>query len=142
MQNPKTSMRQMFGSLAAILTGLAAAGPCCAASWTAVNSGLPNLGLGVAALTVDPKSSTTIYALTNPAQPGPSFTTSLFKTTDGGETWSAVSSILSAAALAIDPRNPSTLYAGSEQGVFKSANGGATWTDASSGLPGGGRVMK
>ena len=99
-------------------------------------------GLSVTALTVDPKSSTTIYAQTNPTQIGPSFTSSLFKTTDGGETWSAVSSILSAATLAIDPQNPSTLYAGSEQGVLKSANGGATWTDASSGLPGGARVMR
>src|SRR5690349_24540379 len=108
MRNPKISMRQMVGSAAVILAGLNAAGPSWAASWTAVNSGLPNVGLGVTALTVHPKSPTTIYAQTSPTQIGSTFTTSLFKTTDGGETWSAVSSILSAGALAIDPQNPST----------------------------------
>jgi photosystem II stability/assembly factor-like uncharacterized protein len=55
----------------------------------------------------------------------------VFKSTNGGATWSAVNTGLSNKkvwALAIDPINTNTIYVGTYGGVFKSANGGATWS--------------
>ena len=52
----------------------------------------------------------------------------MFKSTNGGATWSAVNTGLTDTyvnALAIDPATPATLYAGTwGGGVFKSTNGG------------------
>ncbi len=77
------------------------------------------------ALVVDPSNSNIVYAGgyadNNPA---------LYKTTDGGENWSDVSSGLSGyvKALAINPDNTDIVYAGTGDGVFKSTNSGANWT--------------
>ena len=63
----------------------------------------------------------------------------MFKSTDGGATWSPVNNGLtnkSVWALAIDPSTPTTLYAGTWNGVFKSINGGTTWS--ANGLTGNG----
>ncbi len=80
----------------------------------------------------------------------------VFKTTDGGRTWTKVfykSPRTGAIDLVMDPADPNVLYAAmwqrirrkwsdprvepgyTESGVFKSTDGGATWTDASQGLP-------
>ena len=64
----------------------------------------------------------------------------VFKSTDGGGTWSAANTGLSSSpdvnALAIDPTTPSTLYAGTNGGgVFKSTDAGGTWSAANAGLP-------
>jgi len=80
----------------------------------------------------------------------------VFKTTDGGVTWTKVfykSPRTGANDLVMDPRNPEVLYAAmwqrirrkwsdprvepgyDEGGVFKTTDGGRTWTDASAGLP-------
>ena len=80
----------------------------------------------------------------------------VFKTTDGGRTWTKVlyrSPKTGAIDLAMDPADPNTLYAAlwqrtrrkwsdprvesgsTEGGIMKSTDGGLTWTDASAGLP-------
>lgn len=80
----------------------------------------------------------------------------VFKTTDGGTTWTKVfykSPRTGAWDLVMDPANPEVLYASmwqrvrrkwsdprvepgySEGGIFKTTDGGKTWTDASAGLP-------
>src|SRR5262249_7403669 len=69
----------------------------------------------------------------------------LFKTTNGGATWSntGLSSRQPVTALAIDPRTPSTVYAGTfGDGMFKTTNGGVTWSDITGGLTNqaGGRI--
>lgn len=73
----------------------------------------------------------------------------LFKTSDGGESWQAIAPALRGesapffncgiTALAIDPSNPAVLYAGGEEppfyrGIYKSTDGGATWNLSRSGL--------
>jgi photosystem II stability/assembly factor-like uncharacterized protein len=54
----------------------------------------------------------------------------VFKSTDGGDSWTAVITGATRAvyALAVDPTTPATLYAGTERGVFKSTDEGANWT--------------
>jgi photosystem II stability/assembly factor-like uncharacterized protein len=84
---------------------------------------------------VDPQNpATLLYA---------DFCEGVFKSTDGGTSWSAVnsglptfpnSSNVSVNALAIDPRNSNTYYAATYIGVFKSTDGGSSWSLANSGL--------
>jgi photosystem II stability/assembly factor-like uncharacterized protein len=55
----------------------------------------------------------------------------VFKSTDGGESWSAKNrgmNVHLVSAVAIDPMDASTLYAGTrDAGAFKSTNGGKDW---------------
>jgi photosystem II stability/assembly factor-like uncharacterized protein len=55
----------------------------------------------------------------------------IFKTTDGGKTWSSIAGNLPSKAyvqvVREDPKNPGLLYAGTEIGLFASHNGGREW---------------
>jgi hypothetical protein len=127
-------------------------------NWSAANTGLvrnipglPPTIPGLLALAIDPTTPTTLYA-------GTEF--GVFKSTDGGDNWSAASTGLAPTipdlppnypapptgirALVIDPTTPTTLYAGTmttfngrilSSGVFKSTNGGGNWSAANTGLP-------
>ena len=109
------------------------------ANWSASNTGLPDPSSAgnsyVRALAIDRSNPATLYV-------GTAFGYGVFKSTNGGATWSASNTGLTATevlALAIDPVNPANLYAGtflegSSGGVFKSINGGASWIASSSGL--------
>jgi len=72
-------------------------------------------------LAIAPVSPTTLYAGT--------CGNGLFKSTDGGASWTALTSLVDDCiyALAITPSNPAILYAGGTRGVFKSTDGGAHW---------------
>src|SRR3989442_7816725 len=107
-------------------------------SWNA--TGLSNLRGGIgftSALAIDPQPPTTLYA-TSGSYVGSLFIGGVFKSTDAGESWSAVSAglpNLPVTALAIDPQTPTTLYAGTERGgVFKSTDGGMSWSAFNTGL--------
>jgi len=67
--------------------------------------------LSVTSLAVDPGTPPTLYAGTS----------SVFKSTDGGGSWSRLDSglpELRVNALAIDPLTPALIYAGTDAGVF------------------------
>ena len=77
----------------------------------------------------------------------------LFRSGDGGQSWSATSPVVSMnctavspfcgiIALAADPVYPRTLYAGGAFGIFKTTDGGLTWQSllAGSALPNGSAV--
>jgi len=69
----------------------------------------------------------------------------VFKSNDGGESWTQLTGglpSLSATDIAIDPLNPQTLYAAighifgsTSNGIYKSVNGGGNWTKLVGGLP-------
>ena len=92
-------------------------------TWTAINSGLVDpvtaiAPLDVAALAIDPDHAGTLLAGTRFSE--------IFKTTDGGATWAAANSGLTAGrifSLAIDPATPAKIYAGTPLGVFRSTDG-------------------
>ncbi len=105
---------------------------CAAASptWTQVNQngvGLP--ARYVTRVTIDATNNNRVYVSL-----GGFSSNNIWQTTDGGNTWAAItgsgSTALPAAPvrdLTIDPGNPSVLYAGTEIGIFTSLDGGNTW---------------
>src|SRR5262245_36705942 len=64
----------------------------------------------------------------------------VFKSRDGGESWTAASSSLPSecylGALVVDSQHSGTLYVSACGSVFKSTNAGETWSPASNGLQG------
>lgn len=104
---------------------------------------------------VDPTNSNIIWV----AAYGPVWSNGgergVYKSTDGGETWTCVKHISDYTGcneLVMDPHNPNVLYAafhqrqrkvftyiggGPESGLFKTTDGGETWTQLKGGLPGG-----
>ena len=94
--------------------------------WTSIG---PEGGT-VSTLVVDPANPATLYAVANGG---------IFKSTNGGGSWSLTNvglSAMPASILLIDPSNPSTQYAGTHSnGLFKSTDGGGSWNPSNSGLP-------
>jgi hypothetical protein len=70
----------------------------------------------------------------DPTNPGTVYAgaSAVFKSIDGGNTWSAVNQGLNNAggvkSIVVDPRNPGTVYAGTGGGGFKSTDAGQTWS--------------
>jgi len=107
----------------------------------------------IAKIIIDPTNSNTIYV----ASMGPLWSEGgergVYKSTDGGTTWTASLTIdkhTGVSDLIMDPRNPKVLYAAAQQrrrhvftyvgggpgsGMHKSIDGGVTWKKANSGLP-------
>ena len=81
-------------------------------------------------LAIDPVNPQIVYA--------GSYGSGVYKSLDGGETWSLTSqgmANLYVYSLAIDPSNSSIIYAGTYRGkIYKSTNGGQSWSWSSSGI--------
>lgn len=98
-------------------------------TWQGLGAGFTDVGL-VSTITVDPTNSQTIYF---------GFDDALYKSTDGGTTWTAIQNGLplqgpsvpglglSPTLVVVDPLHPQTLYLGTSYGVYKSTDGGADW---------------
>lgn len=109
----------------------------------------------IAKVIVHPEDSDTVFV----AAQGPLWSSGgdrgLYKTTDGGKTWSSILNIsehTGVTDLVLDSRDPNTMYAasyqrrrhvwtlidgGPESAIHKSTDGGKTWKKITSGLPGG-----
>jgi photosystem II stability/assembly factor-like uncharacterized protein len=107
-------------------------------TWNAVNSGLTDTIVNAIAIAIDPGNLSTIYAgTTGTDYPyGNHWWGSIFKSTDGGDSWGAVfSGGSSVKVLAINPNDTNIIYAGTYgDGVIKSTNGGSTWNLINYGL--------
>ena len=122
-----------------------------AANWSAINSGLP-FTPEINTLALDPQNSNTLYATTYESWPIAGG--QIFRTTDGGRSWSMTNTawdaaLFDVALVSIDPQNAGTLYVGVSlfdcswdvcpsnywekvkaepgPGIFKSADGGRSW---------------
>src|SRR6266511_4254760 len=133
----------------------------CGDNWT-------NMGLResehIVKILVDPNETNTVYVCVPGKLWSDSDDRGVYKTTDGGKTWTKVLKGANASTgcsmMSMDPSHPKTLYAGmwdfrrrgwtfrsggesdtarSGSGLFKSTDGGATWTEltstGASGLP-------
>jgi photosystem II stability/assembly factor-like uncharacterized protein len=107
----------------------------------------------IAKILIDPRDSGVVYA----ASQGPLWASGgdrgLYKTTDGGATWTRVLEVSENTGITdvvMDPRDPDTLYAasyqrrrrvwtliagGPESAIYKSTDGGASWRKLETGLP-------
>src|SRR5713101_331401 len=109
--------RHPFGLASTILA--MSSGVLFGASWSMKSTGLPSAFLGVAALTIDPATPSTLYARSSSG--------SIFRSTDGAGSWKPINGIGAVNTLVIDLRNSSTIYAATGHGIFKSKNGGESW---------------
>ncbi len=101
-------------------------------SWTKISSWA---GSTLRSLTVAPSNSSYIYAATQ---------TTLYKTTDGGTSWSNITGTLPVTSsyityVSVKSDDPSTIWVSfgeyNSHGVYESTDGGSTWTNISTGLP-------
>jgi len=99
-------------------------------SWLPANSGLPAQSQATA-LAFAPAAPNTIYAGIESVSGSCCTQHGVYKSTDGGVSWSAANTGLTSSnvrALAIDPANPEVVYAASNAvGLLKTTNGGAAW---------------
>ncbi len=121
-------------------------------SWT--NTGLAT-SEHIGKILIDPRDPDVVYAAAMGGLWAPGGDRGLFKTTDGGGSWTPVLEISENTGIAdvhFDPRDPDVLYAvafqrrrhvgilvagGPESGVWKSTDGGESWRDITAGLPAG-----
>jgi photosystem II stability/assembly factor-like uncharacterized protein len=110
----------------------------------------------ISRVVIDPRNPETVYVAANGSLFGPGEDRGIYKSTNGGQTWTKVKYVdenTGFTDLAIDHTNPNVLYAASYQrrrttccfngggpgsGIWKSTNGGQTWTKMTgNGLPPG-----
>jgi photosystem II stability/assembly factor-like uncharacterized protein len=108
----------------------------------------------IAGLAVHPRDPDRVYAAVLGHPYGANAERGVFRSTDGGKTWTKVlfkDENTGASAVALDPSNPNIVYAalwaarqgpwengewqGPESGLFKSLDGGTTWKKLTQGLP-------
>ncbi len=120
-------------------------------SWIQLNNGLTDgkdsltAKISALAVAIDPTNPQIIYAATTGK--------GVFKSTDGGQSWTDTflrlkkeslsiipfaaepGNTISVMTLTINPKHPTTIYAGTAgSGVYKSSNGGGTWVPVNRGL--------
>jgi len=121
-------------------------------SWK--NMGLPE-SEHVAKIAVDPRDSKVVWVAAQGPLWSPGGERGLYKTTDGGQTWTCVlakGEYTGCTDVVLDPSNPDVAYAalhqrhrtvwalmngGPESGIHKTTDGGTTWSPLRKGLPGG-----
>ncbi len=121
-------------------------------NWEAV--GLPD-SEHVSRIVIHPKDGNTVYGCALGHLWNSNSERGVFKTTDGGKTWSKIlyrNDGTGCAEMAMDPQDPGVLYAamwdvrrephnfrsgGPGSGLFKSTDAGATWHELRKGLPAG-----
>jgi photosystem II stability/assembly factor-like uncharacterized protein len=89
-------------------------------------SGAPH----IADIQVDPTNSQIAYAVCDRFAPS-----RVFRTTDGGVTWTDISGNLPNLPVYTIALGLATLYVGTDDGVYSSADGGASWSRMGDGLP-------
>jgi len=116
-----------------------------------------NMGLAetrhIGRVLVHPKNPDVVYVAALGHLWGPNPERGVYKTVDGGKTWSQVLKISNDTGIsdiAMDPESPDTLYAaayerrrtpfgfnggGSESAIYKTTDGGVSWKKLSKGLP-------
>jgi len=116
-----------------------------------------NMGLRathhIGRIVIHPRNPDVVYVAAQGHLWGPNAERGVYKTTDGGKTWSRALKInddTGVSDIAMDPQSPDILYAaayerrrtpfgfnggGPDSGIYKTTDGGATWKKLTKGLP-------
>ncbi len=107
----------------------------------------------ISRIVIHPKNPDIVYVAAQGALYGPNQERGIYKTVDGGKTWSQVlfvNNLTGCAELSMDMNNPQVLYAamwehqrkpwkvisgGAGSGLYKTSDGGLTWKKIHKGLP-------
>jgi photosystem II stability/assembly factor-like uncharacterized protein len=104
-------------------------------TWKPRTDELPSLAIGAVAF--DPSNAKRVYAGSGEGN-GQVGGAGVYKSTDGGTTWSVEASNPFVGAgfydLVVDPSAPDTLYAATTIGFWRSTNGGASWSQKRPGV--------
>jgi photosystem II stability/assembly factor-like uncharacterized protein len=98
------------------------------AAWFAINNGISNRFAGF--LEMHPQNSRILMAAAGNnawSYPPNNLDGAVYRTTDGGDHWTAVLTNDLYTVVAYSPSNPNIVYAGSGAAFYRSANGGDTW---------------
>jgi hypothetical protein len=109
------------------------------ASWAPLSDLLPSIGIG--SMAMDPKDPNTLYAGTGEYYTGSATGNSIrglgiFKSTDGGASWTQLRNTGSNASfyyvnkIVVSPNDSNRVYAATWTGVWLSSDAGATWRNA------------
>jgi hypothetical protein len=82
-----------------------------------------NVNGRVVSLAGDPTSPSTVFAAVMSSNGG----AGVFKSSDGGETWTDTGPYEQLNSVAVSQSSPSTMFVGTSRGVFKSTTGGGDW---------------
>jgi hypothetical protein len=102
-------------------------------NWVALTDELPQIG--VSGIAIDPANTNIIYIATGDKDAGDSYSVGIYKSINGGTSWTAsgLSSSSRIGDIKIHPTNSQILWAATNSGVMKTINGGSTWTNVRSG---------
>ncbi len=104
-----------------------------AATWNLLTTSTPTLG--VSSILLHPTNASLVLIGTGDRDGSDSPGMGVYKSTDGGATWSASNTGMGNVAvgmMARYPTDPSIILAVTSGGIYKSADGGSTWTKKSS----------
>lgn len=97
--------------------------------WVTLTDHLPTLG--VSAIIVDPNNPDIIYIGTGDRDSADAPGLGVYKSVDGGETWSppgfGMPNVV-VGMMVVNPENTSVLLAATNEGVYKTSNGGDSWS--------------
>jgi photosystem II stability/assembly factor-like uncharacterized protein len=101
-------------------------------TWVSKGNNVPNLG--VSDIAIDANNTDIMYIATGDYDGQHNNSLGVFKSVDGGETWSVtglnydVTNSRQVAHVIIDPSNSNNIFATTSNGIYKSTNKGSTWT--------------
>ena len=108
-------------------------------TWAEMDDGFPvNVQTSINAIVVHTTDPDIAYVMTSPYESETAI--GIYKTTDGGEHWSAANhglGDLNTNDLQLDPLDPNILYVATDGGVDKTIDGAQTWEPSTTGLPKG-----
>lgn len=101
-------------------------------SWTTNTDNLPVTGFSD--LAFDPTNTNIMYAATGDGDAGDTYSNGIYKSTDGGTTWTLtgltlnISSGIRFRKIVVNPANPQIVMAVATNGIYRTTNGGTSWT--------------
>ena len=104
-------------------------------NWTCSTDFMPRLG--VSDIAIHPFQHNTIFWATGDADGYDTFANGIFKSTNGGDTWTQTSfnsQVTTISRLLINPNNPNNMFASTGNGIYRSTDGGSSWDMMQSGI--------